>query len=659
MKDEGGITSLQLPTSKLQLLALAWKYLLQNHPHDSICGCSIDQVHAEMAPRFDWVEQIAEQVIKESLATIVASIDTHARADAVPIVVFNPVAGPRTDVATVSIEVPGSMEEFILLDDAGNATPYQILNRRVDEYYHAQATGELLGTLMAMAQEGRVLGMAIQDAFVRTDETPIRVDVTLTSQGEPNLAVIKDGLPQIQQIIADKPDATFDVRAHSPTKFEIEFIARDVPGYGYRTLSAKSIERGRARTNADTTNPRPHLPWRAVPGSASTPALAGGARVRVQLAIENEFFRVEPNDDDGTLTIIDKTTGAVYRGVNHFVDSGDRGDLYNYCPPENDSPIAQPSAPPRVEIERGAARQSLRITINYRLPAQLSADRTTRAAELIDERIVTIVSLYPGVRRIDFRTEVDNRARDHRLRVEFPTPIVTSCANVEQAFDVVTRSLDLPTNTTDWIEQPRPEAPMQRFVSIDDGKTGVTLATRGLPEYAAWRDTEGTTLVLTLLRCTGWLSRDDLSTRAGNAGPTIETPGAQEIGARVFEYALIPGDWRDAFTHAHAFAAPLRAVAASAHTGTLAPAMSFAEASPHEWVISAIKPAENGSGLIVRGYNITEQPVDATLQVWREFTRAVRVTLDEEEIAPIALRDGRAVELPVRGKEIVTIKFEV
>ncbi|MHA1417083.1 MAG: hypothetical protein ACTSRR_12605, partial [Candidatus Heimdallarchaeaceae archaeon] len=29
-------------------LDLAWKWLLKNHPHDSICGCSIDQTHEEM-----------------------------------------------------------------------------------------------------------------------------------------------------------------------------------------------------------------------------------------------------------------------------------------------------------------------------------------------------------------------------------------------------------------------------------------------------------------------------------------------------------------------------------------------------------------------------------------------------------------------------------
>ncbi|MBW7459549.1 alpha-mannosidase, partial [Paenibacillus sepulcri] len=34
------------------LFTHAWKTLMQNHPHDSICGCSVDEVHAEMVARF-------------------------------------------------------------------------------------------------------------------------------------------------------------------------------------------------------------------------------------------------------------------------------------------------------------------------------------------------------------------------------------------------------------------------------------------------------------------------------------------------------------------------------------------------------------------------------------------------------------------------------
>lgn len=37
-----------------------WKLLLQNHPHDSICGCSVDEVHDEMMSRFKQVDQLSE-----------------------------------------------------------------------------------------------------------------------------------------------------------------------------------------------------------------------------------------------------------------------------------------------------------------------------------------------------------------------------------------------------------------------------------------------------------------------------------------------------------------------------------------------------------------------------------------------------------------------
>jgi mannosylglycerate hydrolase len=642
-KEKAGKTTLQSPISSLQpLINTAWKYLLQNHPHDSICGCGVDRTHADMAPRFDWVEQIADQVIEASLAEIAAAANTQAFAEAVPLIVFNPVEGPRTDRVAATIEAPGSMENFVLLDEEGHSVPYQISRQRVEEYYRMEATAELIGTLLAMAQDGRVLGMAIQDAFIRADENPIRVDVTLTSQGEPNLAILKAGLPRIQQVISQNGNATFDVRAHSPTKIEIEFVARDVPGYGYRIFSAKPAGRGQTQANADTENLR----------QPATP--------RAQLAIENEFLRVEPNQDDGTLSVIDKSTGVTYSGANRFVDGGDRGDLYNYNPPENDMLIAQPSAPPEIAIERGAARQSLRLAMNYRLPAQLSADRSSRATEMVDVPIVTTVSLYPGVRRIDVHTQVDNRARDHRLRVEFPTSLVTAYANADQAFDVVTRSLDLPKDTADWIEQPRPEAPMQCFASIHNDQTGLTLATRGLPEYEARRDAAGVTLALTLLRCTGWLSRNDLSMRSEHAGPALETPGAQEIGVHAFEYALIPhaGDWRHAIDEAHAFAAPMRAVVTDAHPGALPSAASLVAASPRAFVISAIKQAEDDGGLVVRGYNSSSETIEVTLRVFGDFARAARANLNEESLAPLELRDGCEATLKVRGKEIVTLKLE-
>lgn len=42
----------------LHYLDTAWKYLLQNHPHDSICGCSCDDVARDMERRFAWARDI-------------------------------------------------------------------------------------------------------------------------------------------------------------------------------------------------------------------------------------------------------------------------------------------------------------------------------------------------------------------------------------------------------------------------------------------------------------------------------------------------------------------------------------------------------------------------------------------------------------------------
>ncbi len=610
------------------LLQLAWKYLLQNHPHDSICGCGVDITHDEMRTRFDWVEQIAEPIVRSSLHALAAQINTQAYDNAAALVVFNPTNAARTDTVHATLELPGSLEHFALSDQTHPAIPFHIVDQHATEYYRTQASAEMLSTLLAMGQAGRVLGMAIQDAFIRADTDPIQLDVTLTTQGEPNRDLLVHGLPPILDLIAQKPDAVFDVRAHSPTQFEIEFVAPEIPGLGYRTFQ---INNAPLNTNAPSATPQ---------------------------FLENEFYRVEP-DHNGTLTITDKTTGAVYRNANRFVDGGDRGDLYNYCPPENDTLVAAPHKSPRIEIERNVARQTLSITLAYRLPAQLSDERSARALDTVEETIATRVTVYPGVRRIDFETRVENRARDHRLRVEFPAPFDTTIAHAAQAFDVVQRALDLPTDTAAWIEQPRPEAPMQQFVSISDGMLGLTLAARGLPEYQARREPNGTTLALTVLRCVGWLSRDDLANRVGHAGPAKETPGAQAIGAHVFEYALIPhaGDWRNAIHEARAFAAPLRAIATDAHRGTLAPTQSLLATSPCEFLVSAIKLAEDGSGLIVRGYNVDAADIEAEIVVAKQYARAMRVNLNEQVIAPIALDDGHTVKLSVRAKEIVTLEF--
>lgn len=71
-----------------------WRTLLQNHPHDSICGCSIDDVHdIDMAPRFARVRADGE--------ALAASLERRVLGDGATALVWNDLPWPRDAVVDV------------------------------------------------------------------------------------------------------------------------------------------------------------------------------------------------------------------------------------------------------------------------------------------------------------------------------------------------------------------------------------------------------------------------------------------------------------------------------------------------------------------------------------------------------------------------------
>ena len=48
-----------LPQHTATLLDEAWHLLLLNHPHDSLCGCSVDAVHEANTVRFEETPKVA------------------------------------------------------------------------------------------------------------------------------------------------------------------------------------------------------------------------------------------------------------------------------------------------------------------------------------------------------------------------------------------------------------------------------------------------------------------------------------------------------------------------------------------------------------------------------------------------------------------------
>lgn len=643
-------------------LRAAWRWLLQNHAHDSICGCSVDQVHREMQSRFAWTEQLAEQVTQASLETLAQHITPHdSESEArggTRVIVFNPAAFPRTD--RVRVRLPFTPAgDWSLVDASGAATPYRVLGRITREPFQAQMDREALTDWLGQiaAGQGPSLGpLVFQHLDLHVDDDGVaHLDVVMGPKppaGDVEQAQ-QDALGRVLALLTDPHIQQYRVRVIEDAGLEIEFLACDVPSLGYGQLSIQA-DLEAANRHAPDTEQAPE----SGPNDTSPTPDSGYHR------IENEFFTVQAEPADGTLTVTDRGTGLVLQGVNRFVDGGDRGDEYTYCPPEQDRVMNAPAAPPSIRRVDDGLGSSLEIHAVYRVPRSLDVEtRSARSTDLVDLPITSHVCLTPGVRRIEFETRVVNSAQDHRLRVHVPTPIVTDRSWAEGHFDVVERPMALPTETEGWAEQPTGAHPQRTFVDVTDGQHGLLLANQGLPEYEVLPGTAeapGVTLALTLLRCVGWLSRGDLHNRSGHAGPLVPTPEAQCPGEHTFHYALVPhaGNYLSAFREAHAFNAPLRAVCTDAHAGSLPARGSFLEVLPAAVVVSAVKPPEEGKGLIVRLYNSAPVPVEAQLTLWQPVREAALVRLDEGTPIRRLAADSDTITLPLRAKEIATLQIQ-
>ncbi len=87
-------------------LRLAWRQLLQNQAHDSICGCSQDAVHEQMLARYAAAEELAGETARricERLTGLGVSRRTPWTEE-IDVAVFNPSPHPRTDVVRFPVQ---------------------------------------------------------------------------------------------------------------------------------------------------------------------------------------------------------------------------------------------------------------------------------------------------------------------------------------------------------------------------------------------------------------------------------------------------------------------------------------------------------------------------------------------------------------------------
>ena len=520
-------------------LERAWKQLLQNLPHDSISGCSVDEVHADMGQRFRTVERIAERVRREALSALAGTAEPWSYRPRVTASrsVLNPRARPRLGLAAVPL--PPELER-------ARGLRVRWLDGSVDR---AQRGGQ-------------------------------------------------EGVP-------------------------VALVTRALGGFAGATLT---LERGTA------------------------PAPPDAARAVDERTIENDRYRVELRDD-GTLGVTDRRSGQRHAALHVLEDVADAGDEYNFGALPGDRPWTTRGARGRVRVTAdGPVVAEVEWTASLRLPAGLDRRRTARSRRTVRCPVTVRVRLVRGVERVELRTTVLNAARDHRLRVRFRAPgaTVEAPVRVEGHFTVLRRPARPPA-TSGWVETPAGSHHTLGAVAAGD----LAVFGRGLPEYEAVPAGDGALdVALTLLRCVGWLSRDDVQERSGHAGPEIAVSDAQCLGEHAFEYAIAfgAGSWSEVelLAASEDFRYPLEVGPPGVDAHDL---LGFDE----RLAFSALKGAADGEGVILRVFNPGAEPVDAALRT--SAARTERVRLDESAGAEGRRGDSDGAGDPVAPGEIRSIRI--
>jgi mannosylglycerate hydrolase len=666
----------EILANRNSLIHYAWKLLMECHPHDSICGTSIDQVANEMRIRFDQVEQITRELVNQCLHNITDHIDTrlddnqHLSIDPkkilFTIVVFNPNDAPQTGLVNLNYKLDYPNTSFDIIDDHGNVILNDQMGTGTRELISMTTDKKSLKQLLGMIHEGVAAGMVIREFNINRQEEKVFIQATLSDHGNVDLNKWRYGIAQLELMLADPNVDEYIIHAYSDPEINLSIIASDIPGHGYRCYWIQTkAEQSPRKSQLIKLSPFVQKILPLLSRVAQTPIFSWFvvgrkiASANSLKSIENEYFKVDVRPSEGVISVTEKRTGQVYTGLNRFVDGADVGDLYNYCPPERDLLVT--ARIKKFEVINQNTSQRLIIHYSLKIPAGIANDRKSRSPETINIPIASTISVVNGVPRIDIHTEIENQAFDHRLRVHFSAPFFSSYSIQDGHFEIVERPIRIPDYTESWEEPPRPEVPQCQFTIVHNDHISLTIANRGLPEVEVFKNEAGNAeLALTLLRCIGWLSRDDLKTRKGHAGPMgITTPDAQMIGKFSFDYSILPGDsnWHKSIPHAYSFNAPLKSITTPVHAGNLSSNYSFIENHNEDFIITAIKTAEDGLGLIVRGVNITSKPIELSLKPGRLFAHAQLVRLDEKLIQEIPISTQGTINLRVDGNKIATIRF--
>lgn len=552
----------------MNLLKAAWKLLLKNQAHDSICGCSPDETHFCMMPRYHEARQIADGLMAS----------------------FFPYPYGIT------------AENYYRLDDG-----------KISEGHLYLFNG------MPYSRSG------VQRAVLHLDS---RFESSFTQAGSPEafrqFRLFDAGGKEIEYTI-DKVEKNMQhVSCYTSDFYHIRFPAELKPfGWTAFTLRAESE------------------PVRFT-GSLRTGKCSG----------ENEFLRLKIHSD-GTFDVVDKRNGMLLCGFNEYLLDSDCGNGWYYSSPKMNSVLSASSGAAEVRLTADCGflleyEIVRRIPFNAELEFRASPNALYNGIyQSENEKILeirTAITLEKGSPALKIRSTVNNTLKDCRLRLSVPTG-VSGNYFAGQAFTMLKRKpgLIFENETLTHAEREVEEKNFNGIAGKCDASQGVAfIAAYGLHEVAC-PSLDESCLYVTLFRAFR-------RTVCHNGEPDGEI---QKKLNYQYEYRFLSGGESPAAlfqAQQELRQAPQVYCAGEKNLEVKEPGSVQTKGDA---VISALKPSEDGKGIILRLFNPSDKPVEELVK-FPENGKIVFCTLEEAEI-----KSFHSEKITIPPQKIVSLKWSL
>ncbi len=338
--------------------------------------------------------------------------------------------------------------------------------------------------------------------------------------------------------------------------------------------------------------------------------------------IENDFFKLVLDEDGSIVSLFDK------QNQKELVKKGDRlNKLVSYedMPYEYDNWELTPYHFQKPYKANGTA--------SFEMVDEGDAKGIVVTIPYYDSLIRQKILLYSDVDRVDFVTDIDWKEKRQVLKAEFPFDNHVESAKYDIQFGNIQRT----TRPKDSWDEAKFETVGQKWVDMSNDEYGVAILNDAKYGYG----TDGDKITITLVK-----------------GGSFPYDGASDY-VPTFTYSIYPHkaseDPSKIIRQAYMLNRPLLVKKSNGGSGRLKESFSLLDVDNSSIMIETLKKAEDGNGYVIRMYESSGRPSNATIRFNFPLKEVRRINILEKDKSVISLSDS-SITLEVKPFEIITLK---